>query len=216
MSQFKIRMQILSSVTLTLLTSLAGAAIAGPDAPTDVRYRPKFGPDAQSIRLPHLNFHGLKAFGRLSDPKGIMINYEPAEASSAWGMPVNGDGKRRAVGGEMTTKNTHQVNGLELKQLIIGKTIIVSDPPSGDEYEILYGPDGRCVVRRISATWRERENVGEIWTSDELGSPSKYEVTADGRVRTRLDGRDFTVTVYKDGNEYVAVRSDAFERPAEN
>ena len=31
------------------------------------------------------------------------------------------------------------------------------------------------------------------------------------RVRTRLDGWDFTATIFKGGDNYVAVRSDPFE-----
>lgn len=116
---------------------------------------------------------------------------------------------------DVIARGVHQLNGLELERFIAGKTMIVRNTVTGHRYEVFYAADGNCVVRPSMVRRREAEPVRDILSSDAPGLPSRYAVTADGKLRTMLDGRSFTVKIYKNGNTYLAIENEDFDLPTQ-
>ena len=96
-----------------------------------------------------------------------------------------------------------------LKALIVGKTFKIRNNVTNQEFEILYGNDGRRLITKIDGKQPEIGEVGDVLHSGELGSPAAYEIK-DGRIRTTLSGTPFEVMVYKVGGKYMAARSNEF------
>jgi hypothetical protein len=85
----------------------------------------------------------------------------------------------------------------------------VRNTVTGQHFEIVYGSDGQRVI--TGADGKEPQ-AGEILTAmhgGQTGVSAKYEIK-DGRLVTTVDGSPFEVAVYKQGDKYVAARSNEF------
>jgi len=96
-----------------------------------------------------------------------------------------------------------------LKALIVGKTFKIRNNVTNQEFEILYGKDGRRLITKIDGKQPDAGEMGDVLHSGELGSPAAYEIK-DGRIVTTVSGTPFEVMVYKIGDKYVAARSNEF------
>ena len=96
-----------------------------------------------------------------------------------------------------------------LKALIVGKTFKIRNNVTNQEFEILYGIDGRRLITNIDGKQPEAGEMGDVLHSGEPGSPAPYEIK-DGRIVTTLSGTPFDIMVYKVGDKYMAARSNEF------
>ncbi len=67
-----------------------------------------------------------------------------------------------------------------LKALVVGKTFKIRNNVTNQEFEILYGNDGRRLITKIDGKQPEIGEMGDVLHSGELGSPAAYEIK-DGR-----------------------------------
>jgi hypothetical protein len=96
-----------------------------------------------------------------------------------------------------------------LKTLIAGKTLKIRNNVTNQEFEILYGTDGRRLITEVDGKQPQAGEMWDVWGSSEPGSPAPYEIK-DGRIVTTLSGTPFDVMVYKVGDKYTAARSNEF------
>jgi hypothetical protein len=119
------------------------------------------------------------------------------------------------IAGHADHKAVHQLKGLALEHFIAGKVMFVGNRSTGDRYEISYAAGGYSVVRLATGERREAEPIRETLNVDPRGVPSTYTITADGKLATQLEGRSFTVKIYKDGSTYLVIESNNPELPVQ-
>lgn len=119
------------------------------------------------------------------------------------------------IAADATRKAVHQLQGLELERFIAGKAMFVGNRATGDRYEVSYAAGGYCMVRLATGKRREVGSIRETLDIDPPGVPSTYTITIDGKLETQLDGRNFTVKIYKNGSTYLAIESDTPELPVQ-
>jgi hypothetical protein len=131
----------------------------------------------------------------------------------AWTSPIwytaGEDARKSAKPGvmvaELKQKGATALGDDELKQLIVGKTILVRNTVTQRQFEILHGPDGRRLITAVDGNAPDLEVMGEL----EHGRQMQYEVR-DGRYHVEVAGTPIEFTVYKVGDKYMAARSNEF------
>ncbi len=121
------------------------------------------------------------------------IWYEPsavARMGAAPGLSLEELGRRGAVA----------LGDAEIRDLIVGKTVRVRNTVTGEQFEILYGTEGR----RLVVT--EQPDPAQAAELMHHGN-ARYEIR-DGTLVTQIGGAPFEVTVYRLGDRYVAARSN--------
>ena len=101
------------------------------------------------------------------------------------------------------------LNDAQLKQLVVGKTLVVRNTVTGQRFDILYGEDGRRLVTSIDGKTPPLGEIGNPLHGDVLGAAAPY-VIQDRRLRTTISGSEFEVTIYKAGGKYYGARSNEF------
>jgi hypothetical protein len=137
---------------------------------------------------------------------------ERAWTSPIWFSPTNDAAKKSAAGMTVATLKQQGAIALDdaaLKTLIAGKTLKIRNNVTNQEFEILYGTDGRRLITEVDGKQPQAGEMWDVWGSSEPGSPAPYEIK-DGRIVTTLSGTPFDVMVYKVGDKYTAARSNEF------
>ena len=131
----------------------------------------------------------------------------------AWTSPVwytaSAEARKKAQPGvtvaELRRKGGTALGDAELKQLIVGKTILVRNTATGRRFEILHGADGRRLITAVDGNIPDLEVMGEL----SHGRQMQYEIR-DGHYIVEVAGTPLEVTVYKLADKYVAARSNEF------
>ena len=137
---------------------------------------------------------------------------ERAWTSPIWYSPSVEAGKNEKKAmtiAELKSKGAVALDDAQLKALVVGKTFRVRNRVTGDQFEIVYGTDGRRIITSVNG---KQPEAGEVWDVEHggaLGSPAEYQVSG-GRIITTLEMTPFDVAVYKLGDKYVAARSSEF------
>src|ERR1700730_1628582 len=110
---------------------------------------------------------------------------------------------------DLRQRGAAPLDDMQLRQLVVGKTLTVRNTVTDQRFEISYGVDCRRLILNINGNLPEPGEIGDVLHSGELGSPSQYEIR-NGRIVTTIGGTPFAVTVYPVGDKYIAARSDEF------
>jgi hypothetical protein len=133
---------------------------------------------------------------------------ERAWTSSIW-YTAGEEARKMAKPGitvtELTRKGATALGDDELKELIVGKTILVRNTVTGQRFEILHGSDGRRLITAVDGNVPELDIIGEL----SHGRQMQYEIR-DGHYIVEIAGTPLAVTVYKVDDKYVAARSNEF------
>jgi hypothetical protein len=107
---------------------------------------------------------------------------------------------------DLKQKGAVALDDAQLKALVVGKTVTVTNTVTGQRFDILYGVGGRRLVTAANGKPSGlTEAGGELMHAGDV----QYEIR-DGRLVTNIDGTEFEVTVYKLGDKYIAARSNEF------
>jgi hypothetical protein len=136
-----------------------------------------------------------------------------APAAGDIGEHGNGRSQEGMMIADVIARGVHQLDRGELERFINGKTIIVRNTATGQSYSVFYSSDGNCVVRQSAARKSGAQPVHDTLNVDPPGLPSTYAITKDGRLWTVLDGRSFTVKIYKNGSTFLAIETNDGDLP---
>ena len=106
---------------------------------------------------------------------------------------------------ELTRNGATTLGDDELKELIVGKTILVRNTVTGRRFEILHGGDGRRLITAVDGNVPDLHVMGDL----SHGRQMQYEIR-EGRYIVEIAGTPLSVTVYKMGKKYLAARSNEF------
>jgi hypothetical protein len=165
---------------------------------------------ARVLEIPTPRWSTIQAvkLGRVP-PDGVAATIQ----ERAWTSPIwytsSEEARKTAKPGvtvtELKRKGATALGDDELKQLIVGKTILVRNTVTGRRFEILHGSDGRRLITAVDGKTPELDVIGEL----SHGRQMQYEIR-DGRYLVEVAGNPFEFTVYKLGDKYVAARSNEF------
>lgn len=143
-------------------------------------------------------------------PDGV----DPTVQERAWTSPIwftptaeaAKGAKRGMTVGELTDQGATALGDAELKALLVGKTLTVRNTVTGQQFEIIYGADGKRLITSVDGKPPSR---GEMFNMMHGDQSAQYEIK-DGHVITTVAGTPFEVAVYKVGEKYLAARSNEF------
>jgi hypothetical protein len=178
---------------------------------------PEFDPSldafyyARVLEIPTPRWSTIQAaeLGRVP-PSGD--GFQPVIQERAWTSPIwytPSVQARKAVKPGVTVAELKQqgaaLDDAQLKDLLVGKTVKITNRVTGQRFEILYGTTGRRLVTRIDGQPADLTEAAELSHGDE----QQYQIK-DGQLTTELAGTPFAVTVYKLGDHYLAARDNEF------
>jgi hypothetical protein len=97
----------------------------------------------------------------------------------------------------------------ELQSLLVGKTLKVRNTVTGENFDILYGDDGKRLITSVNGKQTTTDEVLTMMHGGQSGVSASYQIK-DGRLVTTVAGEPFDIVVYKVGARYVAARSNEF------
>jgi len=101
------------------------------------------------------------------------------------------------------------LDGDQLKQLVEGKTLKVRNTVTQQEFDVLFGLDGKRTITELNGALPKPGDLFQSLHTNVSGSSASYEIR-DGRIVTTVEGTPFELTVYKSGDKFVAARSNEF------
>jgi hypothetical protein len=179
---------------------------------------PEFDPSldafyyARVLEIPTPRWSTIQAarLGRVP-PSGP--GFQPVIQERAWSSPIwytpSAQARKAAKPGvtvaELEQKGAVALADTQLKALVVGKPVQVTNTVTGQRFEILYGTGGQRLVTSVDGKPADLAEMAEV----SHAGHAQYEIR-DGRLVTELAGTPFEVTVYKLGDRYVAARSNEY------
>jgi hypothetical protein len=117
--------------------------------------------------------------------------------------------KRGKTIADLKSGGATALGDVELKALVVDKTLKVRNTVTGQQFDILYGSNGQRLITSVDGKQAMPGEVLTMMHGGQSGVSATYEIK-DGHIVTTLDGSPFEIAVYKSGDKYVAARSNEF------
>ena len=167
---------------------------------------------ARVLEIPTPRWSTIQAaqLGRVP-PSGA--GFSPVIQERAWSSPIwytpGAEARKAARPGltvaELKRRGAVALGDAQLKELVVGKTLKVTNTVTGQRFEVLYGSTGRRLITSVDGQAADLREMAELMH----GGEAQYEIR-DGHLVTELGGTPFEVGVYKLGDAYVAARSNEY------
>lgn len=108
---------------------------------------------------------------------------------------------------DMQKRGIKPLKTAAIKQLIVGKLIVIRNLDTGGYYEVRFNKDGTRVLQGVAATKVGGGIEYRPFTKDPKVHTAKYEIKA-GKLLTMFDDTRFEVKIFKDANIYYAAHSN--------
>ena len=164
------------------------------------------------VPTPRWSTYDAKKLGIVPPSDAPATVQERAWTTPIWYTP-SGEASRAAARSptvaSLTQKGAVALNDVQLKDLIVGKTVKVRNAVTGQRFDVLYGADGKRVISEMNGKAPSPGEMFEQMHPGISGSSDSY-VIRGGRIVTTIESSPFELTVYKVGDKYVAARSNEY------
>jgi hypothetical protein len=92
-----------------------------------------------------------------------------------------------------------------IRDLIVGKTLVIQNRKSGKLYGAIYHENGQRILRSMTEQQNRQSAAHSLDNGSVSAATAPYEIR-DGKIITTFDGVPFGVTIYKIEGKYVASR----------
>ena len=137
---------------------------------------------------------------------------ERAWSSPIWYTPT-AEARKAAKPGltvaDLTAKGAKALTDAQLKALIVGKSVWVSNNVTGEPIKIRYDDGGTAVVLHVGRSATLPSLMGDLARRSYQTTSSSYAISG-GKIVTQLSGTPIAMAVYKLGDTYYGARSNEF------
>jgi Protein of unknown function (DUF3604) len=176
---------------------------------------PEFDPALQAvyyarvlqIPTPRWSTYAARKLGVLPPSNVAATVQERAWTSPIWYTPsesARATASRGLTVAELKARGATALDQEQLMQFAVGKNLKVRNTVTGTDFDILYGVAKERVVTAVAP-----QAAFELAPPKVIGSSASY-VVRDGQLIATIDKTQFAVTVYKQGDKYLAARSNEF------
>jgi hypothetical protein len=135
----------------------------------------------------------------------------------AWSSPIwytpSAEAKKGSKPGltvaELKQKGAVALDDAQLKDMLVGKSTWVRNNATGGVFRVVWSESGRRLITHVDGKVPQPGQIGDVFHSGELGSPSSYAVKG-GKIVTSIGNLGYELTVYKLGDKYFAARSNEY------
>jgi hypothetical protein len=123
-----------------------------------------------------------------------------------WFTVVAADAEKVLTVATLEERKLKSLDDEALKELIVGKTLVVRNRVTGELYEATYYENGQRVLRRMTQQQLQQSAAYAFHGGITPAGVAPYEIRK-GQIITIFDGKTFKATVYKFEGKYVAAHS---------